>query len=124
MPLRNKAICLFLYSLAVKASGLYRFLAHEGGEKGLWFGLIMGSIGVFGGIALLTGRPRLGYLASTTVFLFVGGWFAYESFVLKGWSNAEIRQLLVLAATLVSAFVVAIPSPKASRSFSGELEAI
>lgn len=101
---------MLAYGLAVGASGLYRYISQEGGEKGLWFGLVMGSLGCVSGLALASGRTRSGYAGSLVTLLLVGGWFGYEVCVLKGLANAEIRQILILAASLAVACAHAVSS--------------
>lgn len=109
MPTRHRALALFLYALAVIASGLWRFATQEGGEKGLWFGLVMGGLGLVGAGLLRAGRTRVGMGFAIVTLAFVGGWFAYESFVDKGLAHAEPRQLIILALSVVVAACLLAP---------------
>lgn len=111
MPTKHRALALFLYALAVIASGLWRYTTQEGGEKGLWFGLVMGGLGLVGAGLLRAGRTRPGMGLAIVTLAFVGGWFAYESFVDKGLAHAEIRQLILIGLSIVMAVILWLPHP-------------
>ena len=94
---------LFLFGLAVLASGFLRFFGQEGGDKALWFGLVMGGLALLGAVCLRVGRARLGWGLGVLAVVFVGGWFGYESFVRKGLAAAELRQLVILGLAVATA---------------------
>lgn len=98
---------MFVYSLGVLASGLFRYFSREGGEKGLWFGVVMGAIGLLSAKLLASGRRTPGLVVSALTLVFVGGWFFYEVLILKGLNQAESRQILVLGASIGVAFAMA-----------------
>ena len=110
VKLSTKSKVMLAYGAAVVASGLFRYLSREGGSKGLWFGLVMGAAAMGSGVALHHGRRALGFLGSAITFAFVGGWFAYEALIKKGFAAAEPRQLAIIALTAVSACALLVRS--------------
>lgn len=113
---RDKCRVVVGFSLAVIASGCIRYFSQEGGEKGLWFGAVMGALGLASSALLRSGHHAKGVAASFATVALVGGWFFYESVVLKGLADAEPRQLVVLALAIVTAGVLAWPSPEGSTT--------
>ena len=97
------------YGACVIASGLWRFFSAEGGHAGLWFGLVMGGLALFSGWLFWQGRARTAGILIGLCLVFVGGWFIYESFVKKGLYQAEPRQLMIIALTVVVAVALLIP---------------
>lgn len=106
-------VAIGLFGLLVIGSGLLRFLSAEGGQTGLIFGLVMGSIALLGSCFFLRHQNLPAQFASWTAITFVGGWFCYESFIKKGLGDAEPRQLVIIAVTFVTAFLLLW------KSFSG-----
>lgn len=106
MNLRSRALILAAFGLATVASGVYRFASAEGGEKGLWFGIVMGGTGLGGAALLARGRRRAGSALGWIAVVFVGGWFAYEALVKKGFDQAEPRQLALIVAAIAVAPVL------------------
>ncbi|MEM9379428.1 MAG: hypothetical protein AAGB93_05705 [Planctomycetota bacterium] len=104
----SHTVALTLFGLAVVTSGLVRYLTQEGGEKGLWFGLVMGSAGLVAARLSAVGRSRSALGLAAPTLAFVGGWFCYESFVLKGVAEAEVRQLVIIAVTALTAVVLVV----------------
>lgn len=104
---RRRATAMFLYGAAVVASGTWRFTMMEGGKTGFVFGLVMGAIAFVSGVLLRRGTTRIGLALGVLALAVVGGWFYYESFVKKGFAEAEVRQLVIIAITLVTALVLA-----------------
>jgi hypothetical protein len=98
------------YGLAVIASGLYRVLAEEGGEKGLWFGLVMGTLALGAACLLWVNRPLIGYILAWIVVAFVGGWFIYETSVQNGFGHGDFRMYLIIALSLLEAVVLCLPT--------------
>lgn len=92
-----------IFAVAVIASGLWRFFSAEGGQAGLWFGLLMGGLGLVAASLFATGKPRAGTILAWICLSLVGGWFCYESFVKKGFANAETRQLIIISITILTA---------------------
>ncbi|MEM8886062.1 MAG: hypothetical protein AAGD14_18500 [Planctomycetota bacterium] len=110
MTQRTRTLAVVVFSLAVIASGLGRFLLAEGGHKGLWFGLVMGGLGLAGAALMRAGWGKAGTGVAAFAVLLVGGWFFFESFIRKGWASAEWRQIIVLALAVVVAVVLCVPS--------------
>lgn len=106
------------FGLAVIASGCWRYFGADGGDKGLWFGIVMGGLALIGALAPLPRKVSLGLVWSSV--LLVAGWFAYECFVRKGWAEAELRQLLVLGLAIVTGGILlrlgSQPSPTGDSS--------
>lgn len=94
------ALSWLVYGLVVFGSGGYRYLSRPGGEKGLWFGLVLGAIAIAAAWLLRAGRERAGNAAAFTSVGVVTGWCLYESLVKDGGSR-ETRLLLVAAIGLV-----------------------
>ena len=109
MSNKNKAILMAVYAIVVIASGIYRIVSSEGGTTGLYFGLVMGGIAAAGSLLFWLDKPLLANFDSFLSVAFVGGWFCYESFVKKGFANAEPRQLIVIVITLVVLVLLLIP---------------
>lgn len=103
MKLTNNAVTMFVYGLCVIASGLYRFLSQEGGNAGLWFGIVMGGASLIAAACFVSGKTIVGYVLAWLSLAFVGGWFFYEALIKKGWAESETRLLLVLALTVAVA---------------------
>lgn len=94
-----------LFGLAVIASGCWRYFGQEGGDKGLWFGVVMGTLALLAALSMGR-RPAMATLLAWISVLFVGGWFGYEALIKKGWADAEPRQLIVLGCSIVTAGVL------------------
>lgn len=110
MNASRTALVLAGFALATLASGLYRYLSAEGGDKGLWFGVVLGAVGLLGAGALASGRRRTGLAFGALAVLTVGGWFGYEALILKGLAVAETRQLVLLALSLLTGFALVLHS--------------
>lgn len=93
-----------VYGLVVVGSGGYRYLSRPNGEKGLYFGLVMGAVALAAAWLIRSGRSRGGHAAGFFSLLFVTGWFVYESLWKDGGSH-ELRLLLVAALGLVQAAI-------------------
>jgi hypothetical protein len=117
MALNRSAASLVLFGAATLASGLYRYLSAPDGEKGLWFGLVMGSMGLGAALALGRGRRVVGGVLGVLSVVLVGGWFSYEALVLKGLAVAETRQLALIVMAFVVGVIVArdLRAARASR---------
>lgn len=115
MTPKRAATTLALFGVATLASGLYRYLSADGGEKGLWFGVVMGAIGLAGAASLARGRRAPGRALGWTAVVFVGGWFTYEALVKKGLAEAEPRQLALIAFAAFVAAVLARSGQRAGR---------
>jgi hypothetical protein len=50
------------------------------GAKGLWFGVVMGSLALLAGFLQRTRFVSIGALLAATVAVFVGGWLGFEAF--------------------------------------------
>jgi hypothetical protein len=98
------------YACVVAASGILRYVTADGGEKGLWFGIVMGSVAAAGAIFFLLEKKLQATTISGLAVLLVGGWFAYESFVVKGIQNAEPRQLTILVFTIATLALLLVPT--------------
>lgn len=96
----------FVYGLVVIASGCYRYFSRPDGEKGLYFGLVMGAIAIAAALAVRSGRILVGTIVGGTSLAFVLGWNLYESLVKNG-GNHEPRLLLVAGISVVQAGLVA-----------------
>lgn len=96
------ALTWVAYGLIVSGSGCYRYLARPNGEKGLYFGLVMGALALAAGASIARGAARAGHALGCFAVALVAGWFAYESLVREGGSG-EARLLIVLALSLIQA---------------------
>ena len=99
-------VTMVLFGCVVVLSGIWRIVSADGGSTGLWFGLILGGFAWFGGLLFWKGRKVPAYTISFLCIALVGGWFGYESFVKKGFANSEVRQLLVICSSLVTAVLL------------------
>lgn len=104
-----------IYGLVVIASGCYRYLSRPDGEKGLYFGLVMGTASIAAAALLRSGRSRSGHAAGFFSLIFVTSWFLFESLIKNGGSH-ELRLLLVAGLSLVQAGIAVIQLRKARRS--------
>lgn len=103
----TKSKILLFYGLAIYGSGLSRYFFFPGGENGLWFGLVMGSLALLGGVCFAKGKVRAGGVLGSLAILFTGGWYAWECFVIKGFAQAEWRQLtMILVSIVVATFLI------------------
>lgn len=103
------------YGLAVIASGLYRFLSEEGGEKGLWFGLVMGTLALGAASLLWAKRPLIGRILAWIIVAFVGGWFIYETSIQNGFGHGDLRMYLIIVLSLLEAVVLCLPAESQER---------
>ena len=92
-----------VYGIAVIASGLYRYFSEEGGEKGLWFGLVMGTLALAAACLVWAQRPLTGKLLAWVVVAFVGGWFIYETSIEKGWGQGDLRMYTIIVLSFIEA---------------------
>jgi hypothetical protein len=111
--MKSRLLCF--YGLAVIACGAYRYFFAPGGEKGLWFGLVMGSIALLGSLLLAKDKKAAGLLTGFLSITFVEGWFCWECFVIKGLDQAEPRQLLMIVVSTITGLLLAF-SRKTSPS--------
>ncbi len=105
------------YGVAVIASGLYRVLAEPGGETGLWFGLVMGSLLLLS--TLLFKKFRyLAALSLLIVTLMVGGWFVFENFFEN---KHQIRMYVIIILSVIEIAVVTVwlLGPKTGSGIKG-----
>ena len=102
---RRKALVTALYGLAVVLSGLYRYFMESGGEKGLWFGLVMGGLVLVASWLQSTRRPILGDVLALLAVLFVGGWFSFENFAK---AKHELRMYLMIFLSIIELAVLVI----------------
>ncbi|MEM6673971.1 MAG: hypothetical protein AAF726_14090 [Planctomycetota bacterium] len=100
------------------ASGLTRFVFQPGGEKGLWFGLAMGALGLVAARLSAVGRRGVSLAVAVPTLAVVAGWFCYESFVLKGFAEAEVRQLVIIGVTAATAAALVVARPTGGASLS------
>lgn len=104
-----RSIIVGLYGLAVNASGALRYFGQEGGSKGLAFGAVMGTLALTAAFFIRGRREALGRGLALVCTLVVGGWFVWESFFIKGFDQAETRQLVIIGASIICLVVVALP---------------
>lgn len=108
---RIKSLALLLFGFAVITSGCMRYFNEPDGEKGLWFGLVMGGGALLSSFLVICGKRRLGLGVAWASVFFVGGWFIYEALIHKGLAIAETRQLVIIGVTLLIAIVLSRPAP-------------
>lgn len=114
-PTRRVYVLSWLvYGLSVVASGCYRYFSRPDGEKGLYFGLVMGTAAIAAAALLARGRPRAGHVAGLTSLVFVAGWFVYESLIKDGGSH-EFRLMLVAGLSCLQAAIVVVHFRGAAR---------
>ena len=77
-----------------------------GGENGLWFGLVMGTLALLGSWLLSKGKTLPGLVLAALTLAFTGGWYAWECFVIKGFADAEWRQLIMIMVSVVVALLL------------------
>lgn len=99
----NPAVVSLMYGLAVIGSGVMRYLERPDGEKGLWFGVVMGVLALFASLSFSKLRFNTARIAIWISILFVGSWFIYEALVKKGFAVAETRMIVIIGLTLVAA---------------------
>ena len=95
-----KSRILLYYGLAIYVSGFGRFLLASGGEKGLWFGLVTGSLSLAASWLFAKGKSLFGGILAALSIAFTGGWYAWECFMIKGFADAEWRQLSMVVVSL------------------------
>ena len=110
MKFLTRSSVALIYGLLVIGSGLWRYLEQPDGEKGLWFGIVMGAIALLGSLCFRVNRLAAGRAAIWLSILFVGGWFVYEALIKKGFSAAEPRMLAVIGLTIITAIYFLIQS--------------
>ena len=111
-PNRLRLIAIAIFGVVVIGSGLWRFLTAEGGSTGLWFGVVMGGLGLLSS-GLFAARVNLAAHGLAWICLvLVGGWFGYEALIEKGIADAEPRQLIVIVVTLITL------GPRVSHSYT------
>ncbi|MDY0165598.1 MAG: hypothetical protein RBS80_03595 [Thermoguttaceae bacterium] len=93
------------FGAAVILSGLYRYVMEPGGDKGLWFGVVMGLWALFAAWLQRAKQPLAGHLLAAVVAVFVGGWFAFENF---GEAKHEVRMYVMIALSIIQLAVLAI----------------
>jgi len=103
-----RTIVMGFFGTTVIISGLWRFFSAEGGHAGLWFGLVMGGLAWISAGLFHFRRDRFANVIGWTSIAFVQGWFMYESFIKKALGDAEIRQLIVIAISTMTAAAMAI----------------
>jgi len=114
-----KSTFLTVFAVAVIASGCIRFFTQEGGSVGLWFGIVMGGVGLAGVVAFKSGNVLLGHIAGYVSVVTVGGWFVYEALIKKGFAVAEVRQLVIIGFSVLAFIVLSVPIKK-YKSESGD----
>ncbi len=110
MSSKRRSLVLVAFGLAVIMSGCLRYFGQEGGIKGLVFGLVMGPLALVAAGVITSGWRRLGRLLGLFSILTVGGWFGYESLVIKGIGSAEPRQLIVIGCSIFALVAMLLPS--------------
>ena len=103
--MESRILCF--YGLAVYASGLGRFFFFPGGINGLWYGLVMGSLALLGSLLFQRGRRGAGFVTGFLAMTFVGGWYAWECFMVKGLAEAEWRQLIMIGVSVMAGVLLA-----------------
>jgi len=107
--MESKKIVFFvtlIFGISVIASGFYRyFIEGNGGEAGLWFGVVMGGLALLAACLQRGGTKiaRCGEWIALTIALFVGGWFGYENF---GKGKRELRMYLMIFLALAELLVL------------------
>ena len=105
-------IAAMFYGLVVIASGMLRYFGQDGGETGLWFGIVMGSAALIAAASFWLGQWTIARILAGATVVFVGGWFFYEALIKKGFAQAEPRQLIVIAVSCVFAIILFLPQKK------------
>ena len=105
----TRTVAIAIYGLVVIASGMVRYFGAEGGETGLIFGLVMGTISLVAAACFCFNQNLTGMILAWLCILFTGGWFIYEALIKKGISEAETRQLVVIGISLLTAVALAYP---------------
>jgi hypothetical protein len=120
MSQRFKVWAMAVYGLAVVVNGLLSILlSREGGTAGIWFGGVMGTLALAASLLIWSGPRLVGTAVAWVVIAFVGGWFAYSTFVKKGLAQAEPRVLVILLATLLVVVVLCVPTKRQSATPAG-----
>lgn len=109
MQNRFKSKALALYGLIVVGSGMLRYFGQDGGETGLWFGIVMGTLALIAAAFFKFDRKLPGHLIVWPTIAIVGGWFFYEALIKKGFAHSETRQLVVIAVSVALAVAMALP---------------
>ncbi len=89
-----------IFGMAVIASGVMRYVERPDGEKGLWFGLVMGGLAIVASLLFHRCRNLVARILTWFCLVVVGGWFVYEALVVKGFAAAEPRMLIMVALTI------------------------
>ena len=113
-PFNWRAFVTALFGWAVIGSGLWRFLSREGGQAGLWFGIVMGGLALVAATLFLFRMPKYAAIVTWVCLAFVGGWFCYEALIKKGLAVAETRQLVIIGLTTATAAFHLIVGPQRS----------
>lgn len=91
-----QVVCTAVYGVSVIASGLYRFLSEEGGDKGLWFGIVMGSLALIAAVLMAVKESWwFGFGLALLSVLFVGGWFINEAWITKGFKVGPRMHIII-----------------------------
>jgi hypothetical protein len=74
MRCQHDSILFLFHGTAVIASGLFRYLSAPDGSKGLWFGLVAGSLALVSAIRLRRSAARFADLPGWSALVLVAGW--------------------------------------------------
>ena len=99
----SRTLVASVFGIAVIGSGLMRYLGQPNGEKGLWFGVVMGGIALLAAVCFRYGMVTPARVMIWLSILFVGSWFIYEALIKKGFGEAEPRMLVIIGLSVATA---------------------
>ncbi|GMV80923.1 MAG: hypothetical protein AMXMBFR7_21070 [Planctomycetota bacterium] len=101
MNLKAAAGVTAAYGLWVIAGGVWRYV-EAGSQAALWFGVVMGALGVAAAGLFFKEKRTAGLIVAALVVVFVGGFFANKSRS----DGVDVRLAITLAFSMVEAVVL------------------
>jgi hypothetical protein len=101
-----KGVITIIYGILVMGIGIWRNVLTGDSPKALWFGLVMGTIAVIGGVLLVLKKRIPAYIVTFVAIGFVGGYFLYRIFTHPSDGVTSVRIWIVLAATVVETIIL------------------
>ena len=78
-----KIFATTVFGITVIGSGLFRYFFEKDGETGLWFGVVIGGIGLVAAILFFLKKATTARILATICACIAGGWFIYEAWIKK-----------------------------------------
>ncbi|MBA7577751.1 hypothetical protein ES708_19606 [subsurface metagenome] len=110
-----KGVITIIYGLLVMGIGIWRNIQTGHSPEALWFGLVMGTIAIIGGILLVLKKRIPAYIVTFVAIGFVGGWFLYRILTHSSDGVTSLRVWIILVATVTETIILLNPVRKAGN---------